>query len=398
MPTVTVKLRDTTSAGDIVFSTVAIFADNVEVTSGVWRHGDEERAFNLAEQACAANDALNLVDVARAMSTVLNDKNGHTNGAAPSPFTGVHSFTMAELIGKAPLQMEYLPLLGHDGVFVKGSTHLLASWWRVGKSETMSQACAEWLKAGHRIVWLTEEPEDPVWRDRCLELVDMFGHEVPWEHLRMVDVYGSASPAALLAAAVDGLEDIVILDTVYAAIGCEDEDKTAIVRKAIRPWLAGVRAAGKTLIGLVHHRKAAGEHGERISGSHALPSQFDIVLEMAPDKEHENRRLLSGRARRVRVPNLVLEMDDDGVVSVLSNSQAAGEGLDRLVIEALGGAGWLTTALVIMRVKASCSPSTVKRTLTKLARQGHVLREPPIGEDAKRRTVKWTLSEQQHLI
>jgi hypothetical protein len=328
------------------------------------------------------------------MAGALNPKNGHTNGAAPA--AGVHSFTMAELIGKAPKQMDYLPLLGHDGVFIKGATHLLASWWRVGKSETLAQACVEWLEAGHKIVWLSEEPEDPVWRDRCLELVDRAGLEVPWGNLRMVDVFAAGTPKDHLKSVTDGPEDIVILDTVYTVIGCADEDKASIVRPAMMPWISAVRAGGKTLIGLVHHRKADGKQGERVSGSHALPALFDVVIEMATvDEAHPNLRKISGRARRVRVPDLTLEMDEEGKIAVVgTGSQIDGKELYRMLVELLGKRGTMPTKDIAAALSHVSSPRTVERGLVTLARANHILRTPGILEPAKGRRITWALADQ----
>ena len=65
---------------------------------------------------------------------------------------------------------EYLPVLGVDGYIVKGWSHLLAGWWRLGKTEILAAVVAVWLRLGLKVLWLTEEP-DSLWADRA-DMID----------------------------------------------------------------------------------------------------------------------------------------------------------------------------------------------------------------------------------
>jgi hypothetical protein len=49
---------------------------------------------------------------------------------------GPRIFTIAEARARSTGEaINYLPVLGVDGYIVRGWSHLLAGWWRLGKSE-----------------------------------------------------------------------------------------------------------------------------------------------------------------------------------------------------------------------------------------------------------------------
>jgi len=227
--------------------------------------------------------------------------------AAPLPDAGPRAFTIAEARLRHQESLEYLPVLGADGYIVRGWSHLIAGWWRLGKTELLAAVILPWLRHGLKVVWLTEEP-DSIWADRA-DVADELYEPVPWENLTLVDAM-SATPTELLDY-VAGLEaNVVIGDTVREVCGISSMKDDDAVRAAVSPWIRRLRDGRQTIIFVTQHRKAAGEHGERVEGSVALPTQFDAVLELEAVEGHERRRRLTSRRRRAQVPPLVYEFDD----------------------------------------------------------------------------------------
>ena len=289
--------------------------------------------------------------------------------------------------------LRFLPFLGRDGLIVEGWSHLFASWWRLGKTETIARVVVPWLRLGLSIVWFSEEPAS-IWADRGDELDFVYGSGIPWERLRIVYAVG-ADPRAMLERAATGDETVVIADTLRHSCGIGDENAAGDVRRAVGPWVGTMARKGKTFVGLVHHRKAESEQpGERVAGSHALPALFDIALELRSDKEHPSRRLLTGRSRRFEILPLVIEKDDEARIFVVGAvGEVSARDLGRRCVDALGAAGeWLSTR----EVRGALGPDApsvdaVSRQLSRLARGGTIMRNPPVGEEAAGRRVSWCM-------
>ena len=184
-------------------------------------------------------------------------------------------FTIADARLRLLESIEHLPVFGVDGYIVKGWSHLLAGWWRLGKTEMMAAVILPWLRLGQRILWITEEP-DSVWADRA-DMFDEIYDPVPWDNLTLADAM-SAPPSELLAVAARFDGDVVIVDTIREVCGIASMKDDDAVHEAMSPWLRCLR--GRTSIYIAQHRKAAGENGERVMGSVTLPAKFDVVLEL----------------------------------------------------------------------------------------------------------------------
>jgi hypothetical protein len=297
-------------------------------------------------------------------------------------------FTIAEARLRLPESLEHLPLLGADGYIVKGWTHLLAGWWRLGKSELMAAAILPWLRLGHRVLWITEET-DSIWADRADAADDLYGN-VPWDRLVLMDAY-SGTPASRLERAASTEADVIIVDTVREVCQITSMRDDDAVRAAVSPWLRMLRDGRRTLIFIAQHRKAAGERGERVEGSVALPSMMDVVLELDAVEGHERQRRLTVRRRRSQTAALLFAMDDEDRLVVVpdqrSRSRVESEAAALAVVSASDEP--LTTAEVRRRMTPRPSPDTALRVLTDLAMAGRVLRDPPVTEAAHRRTVRW---------
>jgi DNA repair protein RadA/Sms len=291
---------------------------------------------------------------------------------------GAYVFTIAQARAHAAGDsLQYLPVLGVDGYIVRGWSHLLAGWWRLGKSELMAAVILPWLRLGIKVLWITEEP-DSVWVDRA-GMFDEIYDPVPWEHLTLIDAL-SAPPGALLDKASELAEDVVIIDTIREVCGIESMKADDAIHRAMGPWLRRLRCGDQiTSIYIAQHRKAAGEHGERVMGSVTLPAKFDIVLELESVDGHERQRRLTARRRRRATAPLVYEMDDDDRIVVVPDGRSRG----RVEMEAAvftqvnASSEHLTTAEVRRRMTPKPSADTVLRALMAVATDGRITRNPP---------------------
>jgi hypothetical protein len=305
-------------------------------------------------------------------------------------------FTVDEALTATAAGIEWLPCLQHDGFVIQGTSTLLAAGPKAGKTYTSSWMVTEWLEMGHRVLWITEESL-MAWGSR-LRRLEAAGVDLRLWHdgLEPVNPAG-ASPAELLALAVASKADIVILDTVRTIAGIVNENDAAEVSRALRPWIeAIVNVGGRTLICIHYVRKSGGEAGEGVAGSHAFRSEVDTILELVRDKEFANRRSLRGESRIVPISTVITQLGEDDRITVLgSPSQVVGRELERLVVEALGEGGRLMkTSELHVAISPRPALATLKRALERLGTQRHILRDPPIGVDAARQTVRWGLREQ----
>jgi hypothetical protein len=302
---------------------------------------------------------------------------------------GPRVFTIAQArAGATGDVIQYLPVLGVDGFIVRGWSHLLAGWWRLGKSELMAATVLPWLRLGEKVLWITEEP-DSIWVDRAA-MFDEIYDPVPWENLTLMDAL-SAPPNELLEKASDLVEDVVIVDTIREVCGITSMKDDDSVHEAMGPWLRRLRDEQITSIYIAQHRKAAGEQGERVMGSVTLPAKFDVVLELESVNGHERQRRLTARRRRRATAPLIYEMDDDDRIIVVPDGRSRNrvELETTVVTEVTASAEPLTTAEVRRRMSPQPSLDSVLRALTGAAKDGQILRDPPIADNAWRRTVRW---------
>ncbi|MDQ2960408.1 MAG: AAA family ATPase [Candidatus Dormibacteraeota bacterium] len=304
--------------------------------------------------------------------------------ADPTP----RAFTIADARLRLQESLEHLPVLGADGFVVKGWSHLLAGWWRLGKTELMAAIVLPWLRSGLRVLWLTEEP-DSLWADRA-DMVDEIYAMVPWELLTLVDAM-SAKPEDLLSFARSADADVIIVDTLREVCGVQSMKDDEAVRRAVSPWLRELRDGKRTLIFLAQHRKAEGSDGQRIEGTIALPSMMDVALELERVDGHDRRRRLTCRRRRGQPAALVYEMDADDRLVVIPDARSRSRvETEAAVLFAINASSEpLTTMSVRQELSPKPSRDTVARALMGLAERGLIVRDPPITEVGERRKVTW---------
>ena len=220
----------------------------------------------------------------------------------PEPKT-IETFTAQELHDKAFPDLESLPLAGEDGVIIAGWSHLLAAFPKVGKTTLMTAIIRDWLKS-HSVLYLTEESEQ-LWHNRLRSL------GLRSDQLEFITTLG-VEPERLMEYAAGCPHDIVVVDTLRTFAGIQDESDNAEMGRKAMAWVGAVnRPSGKTLIMLHHERKGGGEHGEGISGGHALFGSVDMAIELKRDGEEKSRRIVETHGRLYEPVEMVVEWDND---------------------------------------------------------------------------------------
>jgi hypothetical protein len=317
-----------------------------------------------------------------------NGQSGQQAGASgptppPPPLDEIDGADLGN--AKDVAQLEYLPLLGRAGYFVKGWSNMLAGYPRSGKTELLAACCRHWLALGYTVVYLTEEPRS-MWQHR------LTADPSAWRGLRLVFALG-ASTLEMMARVQSGTETVVVVDTVRnLGIVTGDENDNANVARCLAPWVKVCRDGNKTLILGHHDRKGGGEHGEAIAGGHAFLGAVDVALEVVYDQA-PNRRQIRAKARVIQPPDLMYERLEDGTFRVLGDPAAVSLGeVRKRVLDVLEDE-WLKTSVVHERLDdPKPSTKTVRDALTAEAKVGAVERQPPLAEEAKGKTIRWRLA------
>ena len=303
---------------------------------------------------------------------------GRSVGGEALEASGSELIASAEHASDLPM----LPMLGQRKYLVEGWSHLLAGYPRSGKTELLFRAIREWLDEGHSVVYLTEEPRS-IWEQRLRHRQD------DWSNLQVVFALGTP-PEVLFRRAFEGGEEIVIVDTLRNLLNLRDETDNSEVARVLNPWVAGSRRTEKTLIMAHHMRKGGGQHGEGISGGHALLGVFDIALELGRDDHHAARRTIKGYARLIETPEMVYERSEDGTFRALGDPEQLRLSEVRDRVEAVLSDDWGKTKDVLEALdEPRPGQEQVRLALGALARAGMAERDPPIEQDAPGKTHRW---------
>jgi hypothetical protein len=285
------------------------------------------------------------------------------------------------LAGDAERELEYVPLLGVDGLIARGAITLLGAHPKAGKTTLLVHACREWVQQNLRVVYLSEEPHT-IWRERVKrfpELSTLILNSVPRAHPEN------------WARAIRELEpDIVIVDTVRRFMPPKDENDSASVSLALAPFVDLVQHLPRTAIVLVHHtKKNLSTDGEitDIAGSHAFTAEVDAILLIAPVKEHPRQRILTpiaGRFWSFTPEPLVLELSENATEyrvlgtadKVLPETQA--RSAKEKVLQAVRVLGKATAEEIIEHLRSSgeiVASSHLRNMLAELVHEGKLVRE-----------------------
>jgi predicted ATP-dependent serine protease len=280
-------------------------------------------------------------------------------------------------------ELTFLQLLGLPGYLVEGWSHVVAGYPRCGKTELLYANVRDWIKAGRGVLYMTEESRS-LWQQRLAR------RPVPCKGLNLKFALGEL-PLELLARLKNAREPIVVVDTLRGlGITPEDENDNGAIARAVTPWVAAARRGRKTLILLHHDRKGGGEHGEGISGGHALLAAVDVALQIKRDNA-PNRRVVKMLPRVIQASELLYERQPDDQLVALGDP--AGIGKTAVAARALAVLDqlWTTTKEVLDRLEDP-KPSLEQLRLALLAeaRVGRLERDPPL--DAGRvdgKTIRW---------
>jgi DNA-binding transcriptional ArsR family regulator len=217
---------------------------------------------------------------------------------------------LSELLSSnAEHELEYVPLLGVDGLIARGTLTLIGAHPKAGKTTLLIHACREWLQQGLRVVYLSEDSR-AIWRERVKrfpELSALILNTIPRAH-----------PENWARAVREQEPDMVIVDTIRRFMPAKDENDSASVSLALTPFVDLQQELPRTAIVLVHHtKKSLSSDGEitDIAGSHAFTAEVDAILLLAPVREHKRQRILTpiaGRLWTLSPEPLVLELSEDG--------------------------------------------------------------------------------------
>ena len=195
----------------------------------------------------------------------------------------------------------------------------------------------------------------------------------------------------LLRRVADSPHNVVVIDTIRnLRITPQDENDNSAVAHHLAPWIAMARERRKTLAMMHHMRKGAGDHGEGISGGHALFGAVDIALELRRDTK-PNRRLIKAYARLIQPEDLLYEQDTAGNMIVVGNPAAVGLLEVQARVAAVLGPEWLKTAEVRELLDDPVpGAETIRNALHAAARAGMIERDPPIdAQCARGKVVRW---------
>jgi DNA-binding transcriptional ArsR family regulator len=289
---------------------------------------------------------------------------------------------LGELLrGDAERELEYVPLLGVDGLIARGTITLLGAHPKAGKTTLLIHACREWLQRGLRVVYLSEDSR-AIWRERVKrfpELSALILNTIPRAH-----------PENWARAVREQEPDMVIVDTIRRFMPAKDENDSASVSLALTPFVDLQQELPRTAIVLVHHtKKSLSSDGEitDIAGSHAFTAEVDAILLLAPVREHKRQRILTpiaGRLWTLSPEPLVLELSEDGseyrVVGIANEvlPETHAQSTREKVLQAIRVLGEATRAEIeeyLHELGEKIPERTIKHALLRLYEDGKVERE-----------------------
>jgi len=285
------------------------------------------------------------------------------------------------LTSDAERELEYVPLLGVDGLIARGTITLLGAHPKAGKTTLLIHACREWVQQNLRVVYLSEDSR-AVWRERVKRFPEL--------NTLILNAIPRAHPENWARAIREQEPDIVIVDTIRRFMPAKDENDSALVAAALAPFVDLTQHLPRTAIVLVHHtKKSLSSEGEitDIAGSHAFTAEVDAILLLAPVKEQKRQRVLTpiaGRLWNLSPEPLVLELSEDAseyrvlgtADEVLPESHA--QSTREKILHALRVLGQATRTEIEEHLRASgekIPERTIRDALLRLYEDGKVERE-----------------------
>lgn len=289
--------------------------------------------------------------------------------------------TMKELLSRPQLAIESLPFLKEKGIVLRGFSHLISGLPKAGKTELLTSVCKDWLHAGEKILYFTEEPES-IWRDRGeagFPATDdfrlYFGMGMGWQ--KIADRINA------------GDENIAVIDTVRSLVALDDENDNSLVTKATTPIISAARQRGMSLLMTHHLRKTGGDYGTAISGAGAFAGIVDVLIEIERSGR-SNERMIKVMGRRIAEKRILYAMTTPGQFELRGAPEDRESGNVKERVFLLLTTEFQTTATLTKHF-SGCA-DVVLDALNDLAREGQALRNPPINEGGKQgKAYQWKL-------
>jgi hypothetical protein len=117
---------------------------------------------------------------------------------------------------------------------------------------------------------------------------------------------------------------------------------------------------------------------------------FDVVLEVGRVDGQDNQRRLTCIRRGEPAPPLTYIMDDEERLTAIADARSRSRvDAESDILAVVNASTEPLTSIEVRRRTPGLSRDAVRRVLTAHAVAGLILRDPPIGETAARRTVRW---------
>ena len=230
-----------------------------------------------------------------------------------------------------------------DGYLAQGAVTLLAGPPKIGKT-TLAYHFVTHVATGqpllNRVAWkakvlvlaLEEHRRDVVrrFRDSGKELaehVKVYTRPLPFTEEILDEIVAFIEREEI---------GFVLVDTLHAWWGLNDENSAAEVIKAGGLLLKAVRRTTAAWLCLVHTRKSGGEHGQEIRGSTALLGLVDVALSMKRTEGGGAQRCLEAVSRYEETPSkIIIGLGERGYEALGSPEEVCAEGKAEKVRAAL---------------------------------------------------------------
>ena len=173
-----------------------------------------------------------------------------------------------------------LPFLGRDHVLYAEVANLLFAFGKVGKTTAIAHSLADWIAAGHSVLYISEENRRN-WQQR----MSREKLSIP-KGVRLIEGRQRTVPQ-LLALALSADEDVIVLDTARHLLNIEDESDNSMVARGLKPWV-DLAVDGRTVVIVHHENKAGGD--KSASGAGAWISEPDWIVKITKDGGEDSPR------------------------------------------------------------------------------------------------------------
>lgn len=253
---------------------------------------------------------------------------------------------------------------------LRGMSHLVSGYAKVGKSELLFSWCLTWAAQGHRVAYYSEEPK-LIWVIRIGMLAEAPGG------FDILPVLGMSYGSILTDIQANDV-DVVVIDTTKL-LGIRDTSQDPPVTEKLIPIIKACRDRDATLILAHHHNKGGGDFGRAISGSHAFLALVDVSLEIVRVLNRPNRRKVTGIGRLLNLPEFTYEKTAEGFRYLGGTAEVELEKVEQRLLEVMPEAfdQRMTQAeLAEVIGDPRPSPTQMKNALDSLIKKSMIERDP----------------------